>query len=154
MEKPSWEKLVDKKLDFQKNLIYVLFSLLVVSFGFIYFQSVELNKEISNLNSKLESLEQVEGNLEIKLVASEKKLENLITSVSRNVNNQIYTVNSDISYLLSKIQKCGASISEINNYIGNLSRRITLNKQWYSNSYYLNVTNFSGGGLFSSSNDC
>jgi len=154
MEKPSWEKLVDKKLDFQKNLIYVLFSLLVVSFGFIYFQSVELKKEISNLNSKLQSLEQVEGNLEIKLVASEKKLENLITTVSRNVNNQIYTVNSDISYLVGKIQKCEASISEINNYIGSLSRRITLNKQWYGNSYYLTVTNFSGGGLFSNSNDC
>jgi hypothetical protein len=31
---------------------------------------------------------------------------------------------------------------------------ITLNKQWYGNSYYLSVTNFSGGGLFSNSNDC
>ena len=154
MEKPSWEKLVDKKIDSQKNLIYVLFTLLIVSFAFIYFQSVEFNKEISNLNSKVQSLEQVEKNVEIKITASEKKLENLITTVSRNLSNQIYSANSDISYLVSKIQRCEASISEINTYIGSLSSKITLNKQWYGNSYYLNVRNFSGGGLFSNSNDC
>lgn len=154
MEKSSWEKLVDKKIDSQKNLIYVLFTLLIVSFGFMYFQSVEFNKEISNLNSKVQSLEQVEGNVEIKITASEKKLENLITTISRNLSNQIYSANSDISYLISKIQSCEASISAINTYIGSLSSKITINKQWYSNSYYLNVRNFSGGGLFGSSNDC
>ena len=154
MEKPSWEKLVDKKLDSQKNLIYILFVLLAVSLGYIYFQSVELNKEISDLNSKVESLEQLEENLENKIVASEQKLENSMTILSRNLISQIYSVSDDVSYLVNKIQECESSISDISSYLRSLSRKITINKQWYSNSYYLNVTDFQGGGLFGTSNSC
>ena len=138
MEKPSWEKLVDKKLDSQKNLIYTLFVLLAISLGYIYFQSVELNKEISDLNVKVESLEQLEENLENKIVASEQKLENSMTILSRNLISQIYSVSDDVSYLVSKVQECETKISDISSYLRSLSRKITINKTWYGNSYYLN----------------
>tara|TARA_B100000674_G_C37559623_1_gene786719 strand:+ start:120 stop:584 length:465 start_codon:yes stop_codon:yes gene_type:complete len=154
MEKPSWEKLVDKKLDSQKNLIYTLFVLLTISLGYIYFQSVELNKEISDLNVKVESLEQLEENLENKIVANEQKLENSMTTLSRNLINQIYSVSDDVSYLVKKVQECETKISDISSYLRSLSRKITIDYSWYSNSYYLNVTDFDGGLLFGNSNGC
>ena len=138
MEQSSWNKLVDKKLNSQKKLIYLLLTLLILSLSYIFYQATLFSDSLEILESDLDTAKNNISNIQAK--------DNL-------TQDNLVRITAAIVNLSNNLSGCVDTITDITDYLGDLSNNISISssKNWFDNSYtyYLNVEEFNYGYYFS-----
>ena len=138
MEQSSWNELVDSKLNFQKKLIYLLLTLLILSLSYILYQATLFSDSLESLESDLDLVKNNISNLQDKEKLTQDNLL-LIANAIGNLRDDLYG--------------CVNTITDITDYLGDLSNNISISssKNWFDNSYtyYLEIEEFNYGFYFS-----